>query len=336
MDRDGYYLGSRSTGTEPASQRETEVIEFARTFAEGKDQSLPRELAAGKLFFRLDPGFREEVDAARREWVGSCDAPYSAAKSPDWQDENALGSLALDMAARWGLMIGDAANLLATNEAVTFPWFVVRPNLAVHPTGLRRTRLDIYSGAVWDKVSATLRGLGWESLEARPELPSDQFGSGNPFYVGGARSYYFARVVALHFLTQRSDQRLRESGGTRSWIEARSLWTKMTGDNASDGQTRWREMRDKFLKAVGAHRMNPVDRLMAIKCANRLDDAGWVAILSRGQQGLNIRNLAAEWQRVASDRVAEPWFWDLVRRALPDLVDELALDAPVPRGRRQG
>src|SRR3954451_13329058 len=108
MSREGYHLEPRLRDLGPASPREAEVIEFARSFASGVNRHVPRWIAAGMLFFRLDPGFRGEVAAARIEWVGSPEAPCAGSAPPRWDDDDVLASLALGFAARWGILVEDA------------------------------------------------------------------------------------------------------------------------------------------------------------------------------------------------------------------------------------
>src|SRR4051812_38527168 len=99
------------------SDREISIIETASFIVEarsGDGPALPELHAAGRMFFRFDPGFRAELEEARREWRGTT-APMtldglSEAQEFDIRADVAnrprLRAIGVRLATRWGLDLG--------------------------------------------------------------------------------------------------------------------------------------------------------------------------------------------------------------------------------------
>ena len=311
---------------EPPDQREAAIIAAARDVYEW----LPEPFVAGYMFFLFDPGFEQELRAARRAWRGTDGPLQLEGLSPErrfdievrYTRDDALRDLALGLACRWGLDPDRVVNALAVGTRVNFPYYGVEPDLLDEETGSRYTRITVYTAFVWRDIRPALERLG---LPREPMLFPDRRAAARR--LRGMTATVAARTLALHFLTRAAPGQ-RDTGGRRTWDEAEELWRDQTneGDIPYDDRV-WRRNCAQLLRHIRERRLDPVDRLRCIQNARALADDEWATLLGVLLQDSDGPRSRDSWFGVLSGTKPSAAFWRAVRRALPNLADDLALDA---------
>ena len=309
------------SATEP-TPREQDIIDVART----TDKRLPELFVAGRMFFRFDPGFRAELDAARMYWRGSPD-PIST----EGRSEEALFGLTADvrsgrfpklseaacgLAARWGLLQDDLEMTLAFDVPVNYPIGVVRPWETDPVSGLRYLELHVYSEYAWTPLRQAGEKIGWlrpsRNLAWFPDTPTRPYRR-----LRGLDAKLAARTMALYFLT-RPARDARPTGGTRSFAEAVALWTRSAADEPTpteaDDPQPGRLRRQRLLGLVYGRMMSARDRLEAIKDGRGLSRDEWLALL-----GID----ADTWARIYAKQPVPASAWKSICAALPAVADDL-------------
>ena len=312
--------------SEPPDRREAAIIDAARdVFAR-----LPEPFVAGFMFFGFDPGFNDELRAARREWRGTEEPLQLDGLTPErrfdiqaaYTRDDALRILALGVACRWGLDPDRVVNALAVGARVNFPYYGVEPDLIDEETGFRFTRVTVHTAYVWREIRPGMARLG---LPSEPAFFSDRRAASRR--VRGMSATVAARTMALHFLT-RAAVGQRDTGGRRTWDDAEELWRDQTGGRQRRpyDDRRWRLHRRQLLAHIRERRMDPVARLLAIQLARERSDAEWADILKVPLVDAAGTRSGDSWFGVWGGAKPSTAFWSAVRRALPGIADDLAVD----------
>lgn len=312
------------SATEP-TPREQDIIDVART----TDPHLPELFVAGRMFFRFDPGFRAELDAARMHWRGSPDpVPTEGLSEEALFDLTAdlrngrfpkLSEAACGLAARWGLLQDDLEMTLAFDVPVNYPIGVVRPWETDPVSGLRYLELRVYSEYAWAPLRKAGEKIGWlrpsRNLARFPDTPTRPYRR-----LRGLDARIAARTMALYFLS-RPARDARPTSGTRSFAEAVALWTRSAppdepapaeADDPQPGRLR----RQRLLGLVYGHMMSAWDRLNGIKDARGLSRDDWLALL-----GID----ADTWGRILAEQPVSRSAWESICAALPAVADDLMI-----------
>ena len=239
---------------------EAEVIDFAL----GLDEILPEPLAAGYLFFRFDPEFRRELDAARDALALDTGR---AVPHEDWAEGSpaemdAALEIALGIAARWGLDPNGTRDLLLRDQPVTYPDVVLCVDCVDEVTGRRFTRIDVYSQHAWTAFDRAYQWLLWKDRPPSPQHFADDL---RPMAERSRRLGRIAnmsvrvarRTLAVYYMTT-PRRGLRVSGGRLSLLDAQGEWSAETSD-PRDTPLRWRQNCERLLGQIEAHRPNADD-----------------------------------------------------------------------------
>lgn len=304
------------------SEREREIIETAAATA----PRLPELHAAGRMFFRFDPGFRFEVESARRAWSGSA-APLSVDGLSEQRRHNlrawlhskrnrGFRSIGIRLATRWDLDLDSTLDAIAFDTAPRYPFAEVRPWETDPETGYHYAELRVYSAKVWNEVWKALMRLGmadrtddqtwfWD----RPE--------GSRERLRGKDARGVVRTLAIHFLMRAPTDR-RPTGGERTWEAALRLWeahapSEMPGLSPESRST-WSEDRTWLLRSVFGRCQSPIGALRAEQVDRVIGDHDWAT-------ELGITTDA--WQRIRADEQVDRAAWDRVKRARPALAADI-------------
>jgi hypothetical protein len=289
------------------------------------------------MFFRFDPGFRSELDAARMYWRGSPNPipteglsdealfDLTADLTADLGRSPKLLEAAYGLAARWGLLSDGLVRTLAFDEPANYPIGVVRPWETDSISGLPYLELRVYSEYAWAPLRRAAENTEWlqraRNLAWFPDTPPRPYSR-----LRGLDAKLAARTMALHFLA-RPAPRARPTGGTRSFVEAVALWTRSaTGEPTpaeADDQQPGRLRRQRLLGLVYGHMMSARDRLDAIKDARDLPRNEWLALL-----GID----SDTWGRIFAEQPVSASAWDSICAALPAAADDLIIQVRELRG----
>ena len=316
--------------TEP-TPREQDIIDVART----TDLRLPELFVAGRMFFRFDPGFRAELDAARMYWRGSPnpipteglsdEALFDLTADLDRGRYPKLLEAAYGLAARWGLLPDDLVKTLAFDDPANYPIGVVRPWETDPVSGLRYLELRVYSEYAWTPLRQAGEKIGWlkrtRNLAWFPDTPARPYRR-----LRGLDAKLAARTMALNFLT-RPAPNARPTGGTRSFADAVALWARSAADEPTpaeaDDEQPGRRRRKRLLGLVYGHMMSARDRLDAIKYAREIPRDEWLALL-----GID----SDTWDRIFAEQPVSSSAWESICSALPEAADDLMTQVHILRG----
>lgn len=277
------------------------------------------------MFFRFDPGFRTELEAARAHWHGA-PTPISTEDLSDEAlfnlrarlgNDRMLLEVAHGLAARWGLDPDAIVRTVAFNLPANYPTTVLRPWETDTVSGLRFLELRVYSEHAWTPLRRALEDIEWlepaQDLAWFPDTPARPYRR-----VRGMDAKVAARTLALHFL--RSPARgARPTGGNRSWEDAVALWNRLainerTPDELDDRT--WRRQRRHLLGLVYSPMLSAVTRLRAIKDERDVPRDEWLALL-----GIDSET----WDRIFAEQPVSRSAWESICAALPEAADDLML-----------
>jgi hypothetical protein len=302
--------------------REQDIIDVARATV----PRLPELFVAGRMFFRFDPGFRAELDAARMYWRGSPNPiPTEGLSDEALFDLTAdlgrgrsprLLEAAYGLAARWGLLPDELVKTLAFDDPANYPIGVVQPWATDPISGLRYLELRVYSEYAWAPLRLAGEKIGWlqrsRNLAWFPDTPTRPYSR-----LRGLDAKLAARTMALYFLA-RPAQDARPTGGTRPFSEAVALWARSAADEPTpaeaDDQQPGRLRRQRLLGLVYGHMMSARDRLEAIKDARDLPRDEWLVLL-----GIDTDM----WGRIYAEEPVSASAWESICAALPSAADDL-------------
>lgn len=305
------------------SDRESSIIETASIIIEkaSPDRPAPPELhAAAHMFFRFDPGFRAELEEARREWhrptsplaIGGLAEEQQSDIRADVANRPRLRAIAVRLATRWGLDLGSTIDALAFDTAPTYPVGQVRYACTDPETGYHYAEIRVESAYVWRHIQSALAEIGWIEPPRNLAWFWDR-PAGSLHRLRGMDGRVAARTLALHFLT-RSPAGWRPSGGTRLWRDALEMWTSTArGEMASldpDARTHWRRDRSQLLRFVIGRSADPVQLLMNAQQDLGLGDENWAV-----QLGID----SDDWRRMRVEQPVSRAVWDQVRQVSPDI-----------------
>jgi hypothetical protein len=322
---------SRVRDETPISPREKAIIETAKST--GHD--LPEAYAAARMFFRFDPGFRSELEAARNYCLGSAKplqvAELSEEQQFDLRNGVRMREVALSLAVRWGLDIDSVVAAIAHDEPPQYPTFVVQPWQVDPITGFRRLEIQVYSSHVWPTLRSALTEIEW--LPDGPWLRSNQDivwfqdnPEGSRKRARGMEGDVAARTLAVHFLYGAPRGR-RPTGGSRTWSAAIMLWRSVAAEerpSPSSVQRRtapnledpipWRRARSRLLRGIFGRTLSAARILAAIRDARSLSDVEWAA---------ELRIDGETWYRILSDQAVDEAVWERIKQAVPEIADDL-------------
>ncbi len=304
------------------SEREREIIETAAATA----PKLPELHAAGRMFFRFDPGFRSEVECARREWNGS-----TAALSVDGLSEEhrhdlrawlhdrkneRFRSIGIRLAKRWGLDLDTTLDAIAFDTAPRYPFAEVRPWETDPETGCRYAELRVYSAYVWKRLWSVLTDLGMAENREDMAWFWDRPQSSR-VRLRGMDGDVAARTLAIHFLMREPPGR-RATGGTRTWEEAARLWAALAPTGMTrlgpDARPGWSQDRVRLLRFVISLCASPVRALTVELLDRAIDDEDWSADLGIAQE---------TWRSIRAEEPVDRGVWDQVKAARPALAADI-------------
>ena len=209
--------------------REKDIVDVAR----GTLSALPELYAAGRMFFRFDPGFRAELEAARVSWRReptpiSIDALSDKARFKlrvRLGNDRTLLEVARRLAARWGLHPEAMARTVAYDAPVNYPTVVVRSWETDPISGLRCLELRVFSEHAWAPLRRAIEAEEW--LQDLQDLAWFRDTPARPYSrLRGMDAKVAARTLAIYFLTSPAPG-ARPTGGNRSWDDAVSLWNEL-------------------------------------------------------------------------------------------------------------
>jgi hypothetical protein len=316
-------------GPSEPSAREQLIVSTALSTPTG----LPEPFVAARFFFRFDPGFRSELEAARHFWRGSVEPLAIADLSEEHRADLALGlhtdarlqGAAHGLAIRWGLD-PEVVRALAYDETPSYPSVVLVVPGTEAGTGYHIADLRIYSIYAWQAVLSALGKIEWlkqpRDLALFADAPSIR-----PTRIRGMDGDVAARTLAIHFLTHEGRGR-RPTDGARTWDGAVRLWRSHAGrlrdaKGLSDERP-WRRKRSILLDHIFGRLPSAVQLLMTIQDARGLGDAEWAVTL-----GID----AETWVAMRSERAVTLAAWKSVLRALPEVADDLRSRTRPPTAR---
>lgn len=278
---------------------------------------------AGRMFFRFDPGFRAELEAARTYWRGSptpisIEALSDEARFNLWArlgNHRTLLEVAHGLAARWGLDPEAMARTVAFDVPANYPSAVLHSSERDTVSGLRFLELRVYSEHAWIPLRRALEEIEWlepaQDLAWFPDTPARRFKR-----LRGMDAKVAARTLALHFLADPARD-ARPISGNRSWEDAVELWNRLAINeripDELDYRT-WRRQRQHLLGLVYSPMLSAVGRLRAIKDERDVPRDEWLALL-----GIDSET----WDRIFAEQPVSRAAWDSICAALPEAADDL-------------
>jgi hypothetical protein len=302
------------------------------------------------MFFRFDPGFRAELEAARVSWRReptpiSIDALSDKARFKlrvRLGNDRTLLEVARRLAARWGLHPEAMARTVAYDAPVNYPTVVVRSWETDPISGLRCLELRVFSEHAWAPLRRAIEAEEW--LQDLQDLAWFRDTPARPYSrLRGMDAKVAARTLAIYFLTSPAPG-ARPTGGNRSWDDAVSLWNELpdekptgpeldekptgpeldekpTGPELDEKATgpelderTWRRQRKRLLGLVYSPMPSAVTQLRAIKDERDVPRDEWLALL-----GIDSET----WDRIFAEQPVSRAAWKSICAALPEAADDL-------------
>jgi hypothetical protein len=276
------------------------------------------------MFFRFDPGFRSELEEARRAWRGSTDPLAVDDLSDESQfdlraalhNDQRLRTTGLRLATRWGLDLTKTMEALAFDVPPNYPTASVAPRTTDPETGYHYTEIRIYSAYVWRPIHSALREIEWLDQIPNPrwfwDWPED-----SPRRLSGLSATVTARTLALYFLMQ-ARKGSRITGGVRTWEGAAALWRSLANQPyaplGSDDRGRWRRDRRRLLRSLFRLSADPTRTLSVSQVERGLGDSKWAALLGIDGEA---------WHRIKCERVVSRAVWEQIKLSVPEIADRV-------------